>query len=241
MIIEAKDIIYGAEKINIKLTLEQGKEIALFTNLLWEENKKFNLISIENPKELLHKHILDSLAPFAKDEFLRGKTVIDLGSGGGFPGIPLGVLALHKSLYLLESNKKKCRFLERVVDILSLENVFVIPVRAEEAARNEYREKFDIVVSRAVAPLPSLVELALPLLRRSGFLWAYKGPGVKEEIELSKRAIQLCGGKVSSLKELHFPHEFGINKRYLLQIYKEYETPEKYPRKPGKAQKYPLS
>lgn len=218
---------------------EQGSKLAGFASLLWEESKKQNLISVKNFEELLWKHILDSLAPLGEGDFLFKKSVLDLGSGGGFPGVPLSILTLHKEFYLLEANKKKASFLEEVVKSLSLENVTVLPVRAEEAARGNCREKFDLVVCRAVASLPVLVELALPLINKNGFFWAYKGPGVKEEIELCNKALKLCGGKVSSLQELPFPEESGISKRYLIEIYKKHGTPEKYPRRTGMPQKRP--
>lgn len=220
-----------------------AEELATFSRFLLAANKKVNLISVKSSHDLLWKHLLDSLVPLRIDDLgkkLGAIAILDLGSGGGFPGIPLKIVKKELNIYLLEANGKKASFLQRAVNRLSLKNAEVLAMRAEEAARIKYREYFDLVISRAVASLPVLLELALPLVKVGGFFWAYKGPDVESELEESKKALEVLGGKINKLYKFSFPEESGIKGRSLVEIFKCAKTPFKYPRRPGIPAKKPI-
>ncbi|EKP94771.1 16S rRNA (guanine(527)-N(7))-methyltransferase RsmG [Thermaerobacter subterraneus] len=210
--------------------------------LVREATGRFNLTAVREDAEALVRHYVDSLVllgiagPWAAEGLL-----VDLGSGAGFPGIPL-LVALGPGWrgLLLESQGKKAAFLREAVTVLGLDGrVIVEPVRAEEAGRRDsWREQADLVVARAVAPLNVLAEYGLPLLRVGGRLWAYKGPRVAEEWEAGRRAATVLGGRLVGAREVELPG--GAGRRVLVEVVKEEPTPAGYPRRPGLPARRPL-
>ncbi|MDE7087097.1 MAG: 16S rRNA (guanine(527)-N(7))-methyltransferase RsmG [Clostridia bacterium] len=206
-----------------------------FKNLLLEYNNKFNLTAITDEKEIKIKHFLDSAAGEAF--FKENADVVEIGSGGGFPSIPLKILREDLNFTLIESTGKKCGYLQAVVDKLNLHCVKVLNARAEDAARDKiYREKFDVAVARAVARLNTLCEYCLPFVKVGGKFIAYKG-GCGEEIKEALNAIKVLGGEIETKEEYELPD--GDN-RTLIVIKKVAPTPLKYPRGQGKERKCPI-
>lgn len=215
---------------------EKRDKFNFFFNLLVEYNKKFNLTSITDEKDVFFKHFLDSAA----GEFLfkKSSSVIEIGSGAGFPSVVLKILREDLDMVLIESTGKKCDFLNAVVDNLCFKNVKVLNMRAEDAAReSSLREKFDFVTARAVARLNTLSEYCLPFLKINGKFIAYKGEE-KGEIKESFKAFDILGGKFKEQISYELPEGYG--KRTLIVIDKVKSTPLKYPRGNGKERKQPL-
>lgn len=225
------------EKINIELTDLQVEQFFTYMNLLIEWNKKINLTSIIEPKDIIIKHFVDCgtiLKYLKKDE-----TIIDIGTGAGFPGIPLKILNETLKVTLVDSLNKRINFLNEVCEQLKLENVKLIHARAEDLARNgEYREKFDKSVSRAVANLSTLSEYDLPFVKKSGQMIAMKGFDIEEEVQNSKKAINILGGKITEINK--FSLIDTDNKRSVVVIDKVKPTPKQFPRKAGKPLKEPI-
>jgi 16S rRNA (guanine527-N7)-methyltransferase len=220
-----------------KLGEEKEELFRVYLRELKIWNKKFNLTSYESEREIIIYHFLDSLLPLPFFPLKEGN-LIDIGSGAGFPGIPLKIIQPSFSLYLLEANKKKILFLKNIREKLGLD-FEIMEGRAEDFGRNpQYRGKFTLAVARAVAPLPVLLEYSLPFLKIDGFFIAYKGPKLMEELKESGRALSILGGKVVEVKEATLP--FGGEKRMFLFVFKERETPENYPRRAGIPSKRPL-
>lgn len=214
---------------------ETGQKFAAFYALLCKWNEKFNLTRITEEKECRVKHFLDSLAGEAY--FPAGASCAEVGSGAGFPSVPLMIARPDLSFTLFESVAKKCAFLECVVKELGL-NAAVVNARAEEAARKEfYREKFDICCARAVARLNTLAEYCLPLVKKGGLFVAYKGRA-EEETQEAARAISLLGGKLAGTDAYTLPG--GEGERTLVAVRKEKNTPAAYPRGRGKERSRPL-
>lgn len=212
------------------------EKFASFATLLTEHNKICNLTSVTDEKGVTYKHFYDSIVG---ERFISySATVAEIGSGGGFPSIPLKIIRDDLKFTLIESTGKKCRFLQSVVDSLSLKCVQVENMRAEEGAHNKiFREKFDFAVARAVAQLNTLCEYCLPFVKVGGKFIAYKGEGM-EEIDAAKNAIKLLGGEIEEVFEYSLPEDFG--KRKLVIIRKIKSTPSLYPRGQGKERKQPL-
>jgi len=202
----------------------------IYLRELLEWNKKFNLTSITDPEEIRRKHFDDSLLLLQTIQ-LNNQSVIDVGTGAGFPGIPLKIACPKIKLTLLEATRKKIEFLKHLVSILDLKDVEIIWGRAEEVAK-EKREVFDVAVSRAVAKLNVLCEYCLPFVKIGGMFVAYKEEKVEEEVKAAEKAIQILGGKLKEIKK--FPL------RSLVIIEKVSKTPPKYPRRAGMAKKKPL-
>ena len=214
----------------------KNEKFEKFREILTEYNKKCNLTSISDKKEVYIKHFLDSILP--EELFPVNSNVIEIGSGGGFPSIPLKIVRGDLNFTLVESTGKKCVYLEEVVEKLALEGVKVLNIRAEEGGRmSNLREKFDIAEARAVAPLNTLCEYCLPFVKVGGVFIAYKGEAEKE-IEESKNAIQILGGALENVYSYSLPEDFG--KRCAVVIKKIKATPEKYPRGRGLERKKPL-
>ena len=215
---------------------EKKEQFDKFAHLLTEHNKICNLTSVIDEKGVTYKHFYDSI--IGEKLISHGATVVEIGSGGGFPSIPLKIVRDDLKFTLIEATAKKCRFLESVVDSLSLKCVKVENMRAEEGAHNKIlREKFDFAVARAVAQLNTLCEYCLPFVKVGGSFIAYKGDA-KEEIESAGRAIEILGGKIEKVIEYSLPENFG--KRTLVVIKKIKNTPAAYPRGQGKERKQPL-
>lgn len=207
-----------------------------YWELLAEKNKVMNLTAITDPDEAARLHFLDSAALLALAD-LRGKSVIDVGTGAGFPGLPLKILEPSIRLTLLDAQRKRVDFLREVCGELGLEDVECVHSRAEEFAR-ERREDFDVVVSRAVAALPVLAELCLPLVKPGGQFLAMKSVDTSEELNAAGRAAGLLGGRLE--KPLDYVISGTEIPRRLVILTKMGETPKKYPRTFAKIKKYPL-
>ncbi len=217
---------------------EEMEKFVRFFELVITENKKFNLTAITDPQEAAILHFADSLSAGKVEAFLAAKTVLDIGSGAGFPGIPLAIVFPEKKFFLIESLGKKAQFLTTVARELDLRNVKILPMRAEDVGRDEkYRGKADLVTARAVAELRVLAEYALPLLRMGGTFLAMKGAQYTEELSAAVEALEILGGSVA---EVH-PYNLGAERQYvLIEIRKDRETGEKYPRRAGIPVKRPL-
>ena len=240
------------EKHGFLLTDQQVRQFRQYYEMLVEKNKLMNLTAITEYREVVVKHFLDSVY-LGKYEELSGEiSVIDVGTGAGFPGIPLKILYPDMKVVLLDSLNKRIRFLQEVIDALSLENAQAVHGRAEEIARKaEYREQFDYCVSRAVASLNSLSEICLPFVKVGGCFVSYKSMKGMEELEQAGKAINLLGGCIggrsaSAKKPVeHFILEersaqVEPMERNFIRIGKVKDTPRKYPRKPGTPFKEPL-
>lgn len=219
-----------------------GNKLFQYLQFLKQENRKYNLTRITNDEEIVVKHFVDSLSPlrFIRLDETEGFSLVDVGSGAGFPGVPLALIYPQNRIVLVESSQKKSEFLRLLVEILDLQNVGIVGERAEMCGRNpEYREKFGYATTRALAPLPVLAELCLPLVRIGGILVVYKGSGVDAEIEKSRRVLAMLGGTTEQMQTFRLP--FLQHQRTLLFIRKQRPTPSKYPRRPGIPAKRPLA
>lgn len=229
----------AAEEYGISLSDTQLRQFDRYQELLVEWNQKMNLTALTEPKDVAIKHMIDSVSVYDEKWFSEGMSVIDVGTGAGFPGLPLKILCPSLKVTLLDSLNKRVKFLETVVSELGLSDIVCVHARAEEAARQkQYREKFDAVVSRAVARLPILAEYDLPFVRVGGFFAAMKGAKYEEEAEEAKKAVKLLGGGEPVLREIKLP---GLeDKRGIIYIRKEKKTPSVYPRKAGTPEKNPI-
>ena len=211
----------------------------LYKELLVEWNQKINITSIEDEEEIDIKHFLDSLTPLKTGLIKKGVKVIDIGTGGGFPGLPLKIVVDSMNLVLLDSLMKRINFLDEVINNLKLDNAITIHGRAEDYGQDKlYREKFDIAISRAVASLDTLCEYSLPFVKVGGYFIAMKGKNVEEELEESKKAVSLLGGELVDKLLVEIPKSDIVHS--LIIFKKISETPTKYPRQAGKPKKKPL-
>ena len=222
--------------IALGLPTEGVPSLLRYGHLLMETNKVMNLTAITDPADIAALHFLDSAALLTLEDF-RDKTVVDVGTGAGFPGLPLKILEPTIHLTLLDSLGKRVQFLERVCQELGLADVACIHGRAEEFAA-AHRESFDLAVSRAVAALPVLCELCLPLVRPGGKFLAMKSVDSDQELESARHAIETLGGAVSGVRDYTIP---GTEVQHrLILVKKVKKTPEKYPRMFAKIKKNPL-
>ncbi|WP_406544337.1 16S rRNA (guanine(527)-N(7))-methyltransferase RsmG [Pseudobutyrivibrio sp.] len=223
---------------NFSISDKQIQQLDLFYELLVEKNKVMNLTAITEFDDVLVKHFADSLSictVLPSDV----NTVCDLGTGAGFPGIPMAIAYPDISFTLIDSLNKRIKFLQEVVDALGLTNVTLVHARAEEAGRgNNYREHFDLVVSRAVANIATLSEYCLPLVKINGYFISFKSGDIKDEIEASGSAVKKLGGAMTEPVYFTIP-DTDISRSFLI-INKEKNTPKAYPRKAGTPSKEPL-
>lgn len=220
-----------------EINSETIKKFYSYMNLLIEWNQKINLTAIIEPKDILVKHFIDSLS-IEKNINKENPRVLDIGTGAGFPGIPLKIAREDINIVLIDAVNKKINFLNEVIKELKLENIKTLHTRAEDlAAEQEYRESFDFVTSRAVSNLTTLSEYMLPFCKIGGYAICMKGPGVNEELEDSKKAIEILGGKIEKIESLTINNEYERN---IVIIKKIKSTPSKYPRKQGKPLKEPI-
>lgn len=227
------------QEFGLTLSESQIQDFTIFYDLLVRTNEHLNLTGIIEPQEVAVKHIIDSLSCYDTQFFKPESTILDLGTGAGFPGIPLAIYNRSLHITLFDSLLKRLHFLETVIQSLKLTNVTVLHGRAEELGQNAlYREKFDIVTTRAVARLPVLSEWSLPFVRKEGFFISLKGAAFEEEVDESKKAITLLGGKIEKIQPITLPTL--EDKRAVLYIKKIKATPHKYPRKMKDIKAMPL-
>ncbi|MEN6521456.1 MAG: 16S rRNA (guanine(527)-N(7))-methyltransferase RsmG [Armatimonadota bacterium] len=232
-------LVKGAFELGVKIDSEQSEKFAEYTELLLEWNQKFNLTSIVDPGEIGVKHYLDSLSCFRAARFRNGDEVADVGTGAGFPGVPIAIARPDVKVTLIEATNKKLTFLDEVRQQLNLSNIELMHSRAEEAGRiPEHREHYNIVTARAVADMRMLVEYCLPLVRVGGVFIAMKGPDVDSELDGARPGIGTLGGGHPEIIRLTLP---GTDiQRSLIVIKKQKPTPEEFPRHGAKIVKKPL-
>ena len=227
------------EALGISLSEKQLDQFLTYYHMLIEKNKVMNLTAITEFEEVLQKHFLDSLSVVKAYELSGRESMIDIGTGAGFPGIPLKIAFPEMKIILLDSLNKRLVFLNEVIEELGLENIETIHGRAEDFGKDQkYREQFDLCLSRAVANLSTLSELCLPFVKRGGYFISYKSGQVDEEVQDAKRAIQLLGGKNTRLEKFALPNS-DISRSFVV-ISKAISTPDNFPRKPGIPAKKPI-
>lgn len=226
-----------ANEIGIVLEKEQINQLYTYMQLLLEWNKKINLTAITQPREIITKHFIDSMTIAKYIE--KNAKLIDVGTGAGFPGIPLKIIRRDIKVTLLDSLNKRICFLKEVIEQLELTKIEAIHARVEELGKNKkYRESFDCATSRAVANLSTLVEYLIPLVKINGCCISMKGSKIEDEMQQSKSAISVLGGKIEKLEKFSLPQS-DID-RNIIMIRKAKNTPTKYPRKPGTPVKEPI-
>lgn len=227
------------KELGIELSDLQFEQFEKYYKLLVEWNEFMNLTAITEYEEVYEKHFLDSLAVVKAIDMNEVESVIDIGTGAGFPGIPLKIAFPHLKIVLLDSLNKRIKYLNTVVDELNLENVETLHGRAEDHAKKaEYREQFDLCVSRAVANLATLSEYCLPYVKVDGNFISYKSGEITGEAEEAKKAVSILGGNVKKIKKFLLP-ESDITRSFVV-IEKKKTTPKKYPRKAGTPSKEPI-
>ena len=228
----------GLAELGIALSEEQKTQFLQYYALLVEWNSFMNLTAITEFDQVITKHFLDSLSLVKVCDVAQAGRILDVGTGAGFPGIPLKIAFPEVEVVLLDSLNKRVKFLNEVIGQLGLSKITAIHGRAEDFARQkEYREQFDLVVSRAVANLSSLSEYCLPYVKVGGYFVSLKGPDVEEEIKESKNAIATMGGKVEKVLQFTLPDESG---RSIVLIKKISQTPPQFPRTAAKMAKKPI-
>ena len=227
-------------EIGITLNNKQKEQFDKFYELLVEWNKVMNLTGITEYEEVNEKHFVDSLSIVKAIDINEVESVIDIGTGAGFPGIPLKIAFPHLKVVLLDSLNKRINFLNTVIAELGLENIETIHGRAEDFAKKpEYREQFDLCVSRAVANLATLSEYCIPYIKKDGLFVPYKSGEIDDEVQQSKKAIHVLGGKLMNVIKFQLPGtEIG---RSFVVINKVQNTAKKYPRKAGLPSKEPIN
>ncbi|UQS83019.1 16S rRNA (guanine(527)-N(7))-methyltransferase RsmG [Bombilactobacillus thymidiniphilus] len=228
------------QQYDIELTAQQMQQLQQYFQLLVETNRVMNLTNITSEADVYLKHFYDSLMPmFVEPALKQAVTLADIGSGAGFPGLVLKIVNPNLQLTIVDSLQKRINFLAQVVQTLGLQNVTLIHARAEEFGRQKkYREQFDYVTARAVANLPVLLELCLPVVKNGGTFIALKGAKAQAELQQSQHALTILGGQVQKVETMELPEQAG--QRELLFIEKVKSTPNKYPRKAGTPAKEPL-
>ena len=221
------------EKNNIK-DVKSIEDFYKYMNLILEWNEKINLTAIKDEKEFIVKHFVDSLTI---NKFIKEKQkLIDVGTGAGFPGLPLKLFHEELNCTLIDSVGKKINVLNDIISKLELKNIEAIHTRAEDFAK-ENREQYDVAVSRAVAPMNTLVEYLIPFVKQGGIVICMKGPNYDEELEKSRKAINVLGGTIEKIESFFINEELERN---VIIIRKIKETPKQYPRGQGKPLKEPI-
>lgn len=229
----------GAESFGIQLTKQQVDQFFEYYRLLVQWNEFMNLTAITEMEEVMEKHFVDSLALSKAAEVGNIETLIDVGTGAGFPGIPLKIAYPHLRVVLLDSLNKRVKFLSTVIETLGLTNIQAVHGRAEDAARQkDYREQFDAAVSRAVANMASLSEYCLPFIKVGGVFVPYKSGNIEEELKDAGKAVKTLGGTIRRVEKFQLP-DTDIE-RSLVLIEKTERTDKRYPRKAGLPSKEPI-
>lgn len=223
------------KKINVNLEAEQIEQFYTYMQELIEWNNKINLTAIIEPEEIIKKHFIDclSIIKYIKDD----NKIIDVGTGAGFPGIPIKIANKSLNITLLDSLNKRISFLNEIITKLKLSNIETVHARAEEYVANGKREKYDIAVSRAVANLPTLLEYLMPYVKVNGICICMKGPKAQAELEESKKAIEILGGRLEKIENIKIDENMDRN---IIIIRKIKNTPNTYPRKAGKPGREPI-
>lgn len=225
----------GLTYFGLNPSAETGEKFEKYEHLLVETNKQFNLTAILETDEINIKHFVDSIS--CQSLIPLGSSVIDVGTGAGFPGLPLKIVRDDIKLTLIDSLGKRVNFLKTVINELSLSNADAFHMRAEDGGRNkDFREKFDVATSRAVANLPVLCEYCLPFVKPGGFFLALKGRDAEEEARQAEKAIKVLGGKLIKIEKVFWQ---GLEHRVVV-IRKECKTPARFPRNAGKPSKEPI-
>ncbi|MBQ6847675.1 MAG: 16S rRNA (guanine(527)-N(7))-methyltransferase RsmG [Clostridia bacterium] len=226
------------EEFGVTITDEIEKKLNLYGNLLLSWNEKMNLTAIKEPQEILFKHFYDCILFFKNVDVPQNATVIDVGTGAGFPGMVLKIIRPDLEVTLLDSLNKRLVFLNAVIEELGLDGIKTVHSRAEDAGKNKlYRENFDIATARAVASMPVLMEYCLPLVKTGGLLVAMKGPKAEEELAESPNCFKVLG---SAQPRIFTETLTGEEQRVFVVCKKISQTPSKYPRKPADISKQPL-
>lgn len=232
--------ISDIKSLGLDLSDHQINQFLLYFEKLISWNEKINLTAITEYDEVMKKHFIDSLSACSYFHFSEKETLIDVGTGAGFPGIPLKIAFPNLKVTLLDSLNKRIRFLDEVISDLELSNIWSVHGRAEDMGHNkDYRSKFDVVVSRAVANISTLSEYCLPFCKKGGSFISYKSDKLIEELKIGSHAIELLGGKIKQQEEFYLPD--SDQHRVILVIEKKKETPNRYPRKAGLPSKEPLN
>lgn len=237
---DLKVLEQGCEELGIALDDTQKQQFIAFYEYLVEKNKVMNLTGITEFQEVLVKHFLDSIACVKAIDMTKVSKIMDIGTGAGFPGVPLKIAFPHLEACLLDSLKKRVNFLEETFALLKLENISAIHGRAEEFAKNKvYREQYDLCVSRAVSNLATLSEYCLPYVKVGGHFISYKSGTIQEELQQAEKAVKILGGKIQDVVYFNLPD--SEIQRSLVVIEKMKPTPGRYPRKAGTPLKEPLA
>lgn len=219
---------------------ERTSMLVEYMDMILEKNQYINLTAVRDRDEALQKHIADSLSCDFMEEYEAAENVIDIGTGAGFPGVPLAIVSPDKKFTLVDSLNKRLRIIDELTGELGIKNITTVHGRAEDVGKSkEHREQYDICVSRAVASLDVLCEWCLPLVKNGGYFVAYKGENVSRETEDAANAIKLLGGKIAEIRKVQTEEE-SISGHVLVMIKKVKNTPSKYPRQAGQARKNPL-
>lgn len=235
---EFQKILEGsAKEAGFNLSATQLEQFDLYYQMLVETNKVMNLTALTEPQDVAVKHFVDSLMAYA--DYFPGKVLADVGTGAGFPGIPLKIYCPSLKVVLIDSLAKRLNFLQQVIEALKLDNIECVHLRAEDAGKSPvHREKYDIVTARAVARLSVLSEYCLPLVKTGGMFIALKGAKYKEEIDAADKALSVLCGKLVSARRVELP---GLDDgRAVVSIKKIKPSPKAYPRKAGLPEKNPL-
>ncbi len=234
---DIKKFQQGLEKLELKLTEKQIEQFLKYYEMLIEKNKVMNLTAITEYNEVIEKHFLDSISLCQVYDLTKPVKILDMGTGAGFPGVPLKIAFPEVEITLADSLNKRIKFLDEVVAELGLEKVTTVHARAEELARNkEHRESYDLVVSRAVANLSTLGEYCIPFVKMGGNFISYKSAEVDEEVNAAGKAIKILGGEIKDV----YKFDLSDQKRSFVTIEKIKTTPKTYPRKAGTPSKEPL-
>ncbi len=234
-----KELEKALQKLHIAYEPQMLAQFTSYMDGVLEWNEKVNLTRITDPEEFVIKHFIDSVICCGFEEFRQAGTVVDVGTGGGFPGVPLAILSPDKEYTLIDSLQKRLKIIDALCAAAGIHNVTTLHGRAEDlAADPKYRQQFDLCVSRAVANTAVLAEYCLPFIRTGGWLLAYKGPDAEAEAKEAEKAIRILGGDLTAIRSCNLA-DYGLDHNILI-IQKVKETPQKYPRKAGTPSKDPL-